>query len=237
MAERREGGRHVEVAAVGQDTLGLFEDDPAVEGVLELFADDGLVRGGTVLDEGDGRDVGEGLGEAEVCLVERARSCTEQVEGPDHVVAQAHGDGVHAGHPGLGGDGRELGPPVRLGGEVRDVHRVAVEVAGVARALRALGLERLEVRHALGRGSDDVQHPAPVGEQQPDGADVEQAGAVRRELGEQLVDVVALGEAAGHRHERRDDVVLALTHDVASCAPPVSRQSSLSSTRRRSRIW
>jgi len=41
----------------GQDALGLFEDDAAVEGVLELLVDEVPVCGGSVLDEGDRRDV------------------------------------------------------------------------------------------------------------------------------------------------------------------------------------
>lgn len=55
---------------MGEEALGLLEDHPAVEGVLELLVDRFLVCGGAVLDEGDAGDVGERLGEAQVGFVQ-----------------------------------------------------------------------------------------------------------------------------------------------------------------------
>ena len=82
----------------------------------------------------------------------------------------------------------------------------------MAGALTALGLERLQVRDALGGRGDDVQGSAPVRQQQADGGDVQQSCAVSREPVQQLGDVAALDQASGHRDERCDDLVLAGCH-------------------------
>ena len=58
--QAREGVFHVEVMPFGDDALGLFDEDPAVEGAGELFVDDLGGDGGAVLEQGDGGNVGEG---------------------------------------------------------------------------------------------------------------------------------------------------------------------------------
>jgi hypothetical protein len=53
-------------AALGEDSLRLLDGDPAVQRLLELVGDYVRLVEGPVLQERDGRDVGECLGEEEV---------------------------------------------------------------------------------------------------------------------------------------------------------------------------
>ena len=62
-----------------------------------------------VLQDGDGGDVGERLGDGHVVVAERSALGAEQVEGPDHVAAQPHRDGIGAEEAGGDRDGREVG--------------------------------------------------------------------------------------------------------------------------------
>ena len=50
VAQGRERPLHVEVFSFGDHSLGLFDDDPAVECVLEFLVDDLGFEGGAVLD-------------------------------------------------------------------------------------------------------------------------------------------------------------------------------------------
>lgn len=104
----------------------------------------------------------------------------------------------------------------------------------MAGALTALGLERLQVRDALGGRGDDVQGSAPVSQQQPGGGDVQQSCAVIHEPVQQLGDVAALDQAAGHQDERCDDLVLAGCHVSRRRSP--SYQSSADTISCRFRI-
>ena len=78
---------HVEVATFGDDTFGLFDDDAAVEGGLELFGEAVAVADSAGLEKSDGGHIGEGLGEADGVLVEGAGLGVEQVERADDVGA------------------------------------------------------------------------------------------------------------------------------------------------------
>ena len=95
VAQRGEGLFHVEAGAFGDHALGLLDDDAAVEGVVELLVDDLGLERGAVLEDGDGGDVGEGLGGVDVGLSHLARLGVEQVEGADDGAPQPHGQGVH----------------------------------------------------------------------------------------------------------------------------------------------
>jgi hypothetical protein len=59
---------HVKTPALGDDTLGLLDDDAAVESMVELVVDDLGLERAAVLQNGDGGDVGERLGDDEVGL-------------------------------------------------------------------------------------------------------------------------------------------------------------------------
>ena len=63
-----------------------------------------------MLEDGDGGDVGERLGDGDVVVVERAGVGAEQVEGADDLAPQAHRDGVGGSEPGAPGDGGEARP-------------------------------------------------------------------------------------------------------------------------------
>ena len=64
-----EGGErlaHREAGVLGEDALRLLDHDPAVEGGLQLVGEQACVLGGTLLDQSDRGDVGEGLRGVEV---------------------------------------------------------------------------------------------------------------------------------------------------------------------------
>src|ERR1700689_3595463 len=54
----------------GEDALGLLDDDPGVEGDLELPGDESLLAGGAFLQEPDGGDVDQSAGCPRDCRVE-----------------------------------------------------------------------------------------------------------------------------------------------------------------------
>ena len=54
--------------ALGDHALRLLDHDPAVERVVELLVDDLRFERGAVLEDRDGRDVGERLGGVDVGL-------------------------------------------------------------------------------------------------------------------------------------------------------------------------
>jgi hypothetical protein len=51
---------------LGEDAFGLFDDDAAGEGGLQLLVEDLAAADGAFLEDADGGDVGEGLAEGEV---------------------------------------------------------------------------------------------------------------------------------------------------------------------------
>jgi hypothetical protein len=86
-----EGGERLvdgDVPAFREDSLGLFEDDAAGQGVLELGALDLVLCGGALLQQGDGRDVCQGLGQGDVLGVEGVGVGLEEGEGADDPAAQ-----------------------------------------------------------------------------------------------------------------------------------------------------
>ena len=68
------------------DTLGLLDQDPAVQSRLELFGDQVGLVDGTLLEEPDGGDVGERLRQRQVAGSESRRFDAEQVHGADDLV-------------------------------------------------------------------------------------------------------------------------------------------------------
>ena len=80
---------HGETAGLGEDALGLFDDDAAVQRGLQLFGDDLAVTDGAFLQYPDGGDVGQRLAQAQVGLGERAGPDVEQVHPTDGLSAQA----------------------------------------------------------------------------------------------------------------------------------------------------
>ena len=65
-----------------------------LKGLVELVVDDVGFEGGAVLEDRNGGNVGEGLGDDDVVVVERAGFGAKQVEGADDLTPQAHRDGL-----------------------------------------------------------------------------------------------------------------------------------------------
>ncbi len=130
-----------------------------------------------MLQDRDGRDVGEGLGGVDVGLPHLTRLEMEQVEGADDRAPQPHRqgmDGVEASGERLR---REVGPAVVAGEQVLVHDRDAGAVAVEARALSSLELEQLEHAHGLGRRSHHAQLAVRSSEHDAGGSDVEHVDA------------------------------------------------------------
>jgi stearoyl-CoA desaturase (delta-9 desaturase) len=112
-----------QLLALGDHPLGLFDDDATGQCVGQLGVDLLRLDGGTVLQDGDGRHVGERLSDGDVVVVHRPRFAAEQVERPDDRPAQAHRDGVGGPETGPHGDRGESWPAAVGGGEVLVDHR------------------------------------------------------------------------------------------------------------------
>ena len=66
----------------------------------------------SVLQDGDGGDVGERLSDDDVVVAHRSGLGAEQVEGADGLTAQPHRDGIGGAEAGLHRDGGEAGPAI-----------------------------------------------------------------------------------------------------------------------------
>ncbi len=82
---RAEGLFDVDALAFGVSSLGLFDQYAAVQRGLQLFVEDGAAPAGTLSQQADGGDVGQGLGERGSGQVEGAGGRTEEVQGTDSV--------------------------------------------------------------------------------------------------------------------------------------------------------
>ncbi|MDX3762272.1 hypothetical protein ACWDBO_14485 [Streptomyces mirabilis] len=96
---RAEGLFDVDALAFGVSSLGLFDQYAAVQRGLQLFVEDGAAPAGTLSQQADGGDVGQGLGERGSGQVEGAGGRTEEVQGTDGLVPQAHGQGLDGPEP------------------------------------------------------------------------------------------------------------------------------------------
>ena len=129
VAQSRERLLHVEAFSFGHHALGLFDDDAAVESVLELLVDDLGLERGPVLEDGDGGDIGQGLGGFDIGRCISPGSTWNRLRAPMTVPRQAQGqrlDGAETGRQRLGG---EQGPATGHHGQVLVHHRPAAAVA------------------------------------------------------------------------------------------------------------
>ena len=163
------------MAALGDDALGLLDDDAAVEGGLELFGKGFALVNGAGLEKSDGGHVGEGLPELDGVGVKRAGPGAEQVERADDVGAQPHGQGVDGGESDLAGLRGEARPAARGRGQVGDGDGPAGMEALGAGALVGLELEQLQQPGLFGGGGHQSQGVPLIGQQQPGRGDVEKA--------------------------------------------------------------
>ena len=73
-AQQGEGLVDVQLEAFGQDALGLFDQDAAVQRGLQLLGQDVAAADGALLQQPDGGHVGQGLADAELALDPAARA-------------------------------------------------------------------------------------------------------------------------------------------------------------------
>ena len=125
--------------------------------MLELLVEDLGFKRGAVLEDGDGSDVGQGLGRLDVGATHISRLDVEQVEGADDRAPQPHGQGMDGVETGGKGLSSETGPAARGHGEVCLDGRLAASVTVEARSFFGLQLEELQYPHGFAGGSHDPQ--------------------------------------------------------------------------------
>lgn len=122
-AESRVG---IGVPAFGQDALDLLDEDACGQGTLQLGLLDLLLPEIALLEECDGRDVGERLGQGYVLWRQRLRTGVEQVQRAHGTVPQPERNdmtGMEATAPGMIGESRPSG-------SVRGIVEVDVDAGG-----------------------------------------------------------------------------------------------------------
>jgi len=99
--ERCEGVVDGGVPAFRRDALDLLDQDAAGQRGFQLAVLDVRLFQGALLEDRDGGDVGECLGERDVVVAETLRCGLEEAERTDDPAAQAQRDGVCAHIPRL----------------------------------------------------------------------------------------------------------------------------------------
>lgn len=81
---------HVEPRPLGHHPLRLLDDDSAVERGRELVVDGVSLLDGAMLQDADGRNIGERLSSDEVLIAEVAEVGSEQIERSDRATSEPH---------------------------------------------------------------------------------------------------------------------------------------------------
>ena len=202
VAQGGEGQLHVEAGSLGDHTLGLLNDDPAVEGVLELLVEDLGFEGGAVLEDGNSRDVSQGLGRLDVVFSHLARVEVEQVEGADDGATQAHGKRVYRADPGGERLPSEPGPASVDLGQVLVHNGPAAHVTVQARAFPGLQLEQFQQPHGLTGRRHHSQVAVGPDQHEPGRVDTQYVNAAVGQQGEQLHHVELRHQRVGQLNER-----------------------------------
>ena len=218
-SEQGEGLIHIEPTAFGDDTLGLLNDYPAIERCLELLGKGLVTLDGAGLENADGRDVSQGLSQPKGVRIQCPWSGAEQVQCPDHVVAQPHGQGMDGHESAAESLGRELGPALDLGCQIGHGDRVAGVEAFGAGALVGLQLEEFQQPGLLGRSRHHPQRAPQIGEHHPSGRHIDHGGASESDQLEEVHDVVVVYKGIGELYEGLGRLVAA--HVIPNPSPGV----------------
>ena len=133
---------------LGDHSLGLLDDHPAVQSCLQLRGQQVAFPDRPFLDQPDRRHLRHGLRYRQLGVGERLVAAAEQVQGADDVGAYSQRDGAHeleARLAGLRGEDRPADPAVCCVGLDGPAGGVRVQ----ARSLSALELEELKQPHPL----------------------------------------------------------------------------------------
>jgi hypothetical protein len=83
MAKAGEGLVHIQSGPLRHHTFGLLYDDATVERMIELLVHELGLGGGPVVNDGDGGDIGQGLGGEDVSLLHGPFVSSEKAQGTD----------------------------------------------------------------------------------------------------------------------------------------------------------
>ncbi len=170
-----------------------------------------------MLEDADGRHIGEGLRGDEIGVGERPRVGPQEVQRPDDLVAQVHRQRINrcpARGQGLGSEPRPTVPSVR---EVLAVHGRAGPETVQARAVVVLDLEQLEHLHRVAGRRRHPESTRTVGEEQPGLGQAEEVHATGGQDGEEVDDVEVGHQRVGHIDERPGEERFAWCHQATSC--------------------
>ena len=152
-----EGLVNTDAEGPGDRPLGLLDHDPAVQGELELLRQRLGPGERALLEDGDRREVGEGLDEPDLVRAHHVVRPTEDVHRADDVVPEAQREGVDLADAGGDGAGSEVRPALVGSGKILLDDRLTGAVALDAGALGVLELQELQGLGVLARRGDVVE--------------------------------------------------------------------------------
>jgi hypothetical protein len=154
-AHQAERGLDANLVSSSDRAFGLFDNDPAVQGALQLIGECLDVADLALLQQCDGGQVAQGLEDLNVVVVEAGVGAfAEDIQRADRFAAPPQREGVHHVEADRGGSRGEPGPAV-TGAQIRVDHRLSGAVRLFAGAFMGLGLEDLDGSRALvGRGGE-----------------------------------------------------------------------------------
>lgn len=108
---------HVDAGAFEDHAFGLLDQDAAGQGLGELLVDELGLGGGTVLNDADSGQVGEGLDDEDIFFVHRGWLEPEQVQRADDPLPESQREREHGLEACLECDHREPWPGAGAGAE------------------------------------------------------------------------------------------------------------------------
>jgi len=201
-AERDERLVHGQVGMLREDAFSLLDDDAAVQRSLQGAGQFGVLPGSAVLQDADGRYIGQRLSCFLVGGGEFARCAAEQVQRTDGGGPQSHRNCVHRAEPLLEGSGGELRPPPGLLVQVRNRPGSTGGEALMAGTSLGADLQDFQLFRVVAARCQDVELTFRVDQDQAGGGRVEDVNTDIDEVVHEVGEVVTVDQAVGEGDKR-----------------------------------
>ncbi len=195
------GVADAQLGSFGKDALGLFDQDPALEGSPELVANEAGLLEGSLLQDGNRGGVCDRLGGANVELIEATGGGSKKIESADDLVAEPYRQGVDGAVPPTHRERREVGPLAVYMGQVWVDHRLTASIAVKTRPFLRLNLEQLDHSELFSRRCQHSEGPVRIGQQKACGGVKQLDAALHKHLGD-LDHVKVVDKGIGQLDER-----------------------------------
>ena len=184
-----------------KNAFRLLDDDPAVEGVLELRGEGVACIERVLLKDAQGGGVRESLNQGSVTVGQRAGRCGEQAQRTQGLVSQTHRCRMNGLEAFFLSDASEVGPLIVFSTEVRGLDGVTAVDAVPAGPLSCAKLGFFDVCGSLVGGGYDVQRSVRAGKDDAALGRRREFGARFHQPVQDLEDVAccdAVGQAVEH---------------------------------------